>query len=695
MLLRPRGIAIVGASRREGSVAFRTLRNLVDSTFEGALYPVNPKEEELLGLRCYGSVREIADPVDVALIMVRAAQVESVIEDCGSIGVRVVVVFSSGFAELGEQGRQMQDRIGATARRLGIRVLGPNCQGYAFTPTDLTATFSTPASDLGVPSGIAYVGQSGALGGALVYECRGRGIGLSAWVSTGNQSDLSVTDVALTLLAEPEISVLGIYLEEMPDGHAWEAVLDAASAYGKRVVVLRSGRTDAGKQAAASHTGAMIGSDAAFVLLSRNRGAIMVDDLDEMVDVFAALLDSRATRGERVGIVTTSGGAGSILVDHLHEQGLHTAELRPETTAALGEIVPEFGSVANPVDVTAQLFTADNPAFVSVCRMVADDPGVDHLVVLLTGLNKIRATRVARELATVADTTDTTISFVYMAAPDGRADVDDILHRSGVGVFNSMRDMAVAHGKVRRSATPAPAAHEARPRVEAAVRSMAGVTGSVTEWAGRRFLAAAGIEVPDAVLIDENSVATTTTVSDSLGWGPFALKIQSPDVVHKTEIGGVRIGVHLADVPATVEQIRSTVTAAEPTAEIDGVMIQQMAEPGLELIIGIDGPRDGYPPVLTVGFGGSRAEIYADIASDLCPVTPAGALQLLRSLTAWPLLEGYRGSAPADIDAVVDALVTLSHVAIALDERLVDLEINPFIVREHGAAAVDLVLRLR
>ncbi|MCQ9163743.1 acetate--CoA ligase family protein [Arthrobacter sp. STN4] len=692
-LLRPRGIAIIGASRRVGSPAFRTLTNLVSSDFEGKIWPVNPKESELLELQCFASVRDIPGPVDLALVMVSAGQVESVIEECGMKSVPAVVVFSSGFAELGEDGRSMQEGVAATARRWGIRLVGPNSQGFAFVPSNLTATFSVPAANLGKPSGIAYIGQSGALGGALVYECRSRGIGLSAWMSTGNQADMAVTEIALAMLEEPEISILAIYLEELPEGQGWARVLKAAAASGKQIVVLRSGRTDAGKKAASSHTGAMIGSDAAFMLLSESLGAISVHDLDEMVDVFDALLNQGAGAGDRIGIVTSSGGAGSILVDHLHENSLRLADLSTDTAASLAQIVPAFGSVANPVDVTTALFTGDGGEFATVCRLVVDDPGVDHLVVLLTGLNAPRSARIADELAQVAAASQTPISFVHMAAPDGRAAVDNILHAARVGVYNSTRDAAVALGRVGRRRQTAVAASLQADEDELRAVAQLPEGGTVTEWEGRAFLRELGISVPDAVLLrgDDDDVAAI----ECLGEGPFALKAQSPQIVHKTEVGGVEVGVAPSDVPAAAERMRRKVAALAPGATVDGIMIQQMAGRGVELIIGLEGSDQGYPPVLTVGFGGSRAEIYADVVSALCPLDVNQARRLLESLTGWPLLDGYRGSERCDVATVVDTVVRLSRLASALGHKLADLEINPYIVHQRGATAVDLVLRLR
>lgn len=587
----------------------------------------------------------------------------------------------------------MQERVAATARRWGIRLIGPNSQGFAFGPSSLTATFSVPAANLGKPSGIAYIGQSGALGGALVYECRSRGIGLSAWMSTGNQADVPVTDIALALLEEPEISILAIYLEELPEGQGWARALKAAAASGKHVVVLRSGRTDVGKKAASSHTGAMIGSDAAFTLLSESLGAIAVHDLDEMVDVFAALLGPGTGAGDNIGVVTSSGGAGSILVDHLHEHGLQLAELSTDTAASLARIVPSFGSVANPVDVTTALFTGDGGEFASVCRLVVDDPGVDHMAVLLTGLNAPRAARIAGELAQVAATIRTPISFVHMAAPDGRAEVDDILHGAGVGVYNSMRDLALALDRVRQRPSTAVAApfHPADDELQAIAQLPEG--GSVTEWAGRAFLQELRIGVPDAILLrgDGDDAAAV----EGLGDGSFALKAQSPQIVHKTEVGGVEVGVAPVEVRAVADRMRRTVASHAPGVTVDGIMVQRMADRGVELILGIEGSDQGYPPVFTVGFGGSRAEIYADVASALCPLDSNQARRLLQQLTAWPLLDGYRGSQPCDVATVVHTMVRLSRLACALGQNLADLEINPYIVHEQGATAVDLVLRLR
>jgi acyl-CoA synthetase (NDP forming) len=697
--LRPGSVAVIGASARRGFAA-TTLRNLVAFEFPGRIYPVNPKYRELAGLPCYPSLAEVPGQVDLALVLVPAAAAPEVLDDCGAAGVRAAVVYASGYAETGEQGRLLQNRIAATARANGIRLLGPNCMGMFYQPSGLAASFTASLRPGMRPGqGAAYVGQSGAIGGALLGMAQERGFGLTAWFSTGNEADLGVAELTETLIEQDDVQVVGAYLENVPEGAAWTRLTARVQQLGKRLVVLRSGRSEAGRRAAASHTGAMVRPDAAYTLVNRNHGVIEVGDVDELLDTIQALVSGRPPSGPAIAVITSSGGAGSILADHLDGTELTLAELGPATRTALAGLIPDYGSVANPVDVTAQLFTQGDGAFEAACRPLLEDDAVDALSVLLTTVTGELAEQVAAGLVRLSKRTGKHLGVVWMAAEGETREARRTLHHAGIPVTSSVpAHVALVRNLLPRPPVPAaplggrPGGARGRlgPALVEGLFAAAGAEGgAVSEAAGGLLLDAVGIPRPQAILATSESEAVAAAAR--LG-GPLVLKVQSPQIPHKSDIGGVRIAVAPADAATAYRDVRAAGDRV-PGAHVEGVLVQSMAAVGLELILGVRGARDGYPPVLTVGIGGVTTEIYADVASALAPVTPEQALDLLRSLRGWPLLDGYRGRPPAAIGAVADALVALAEAAVELGERLDELEINPLAVDANGVTALDLLIR--
>lgn len=702
-LLRPRSVAVVGASGRPHTLGAQTLDNLVRFGFAGAVYPVNPGYDELARHRCFAALSDVPGPVDLVLVLTPAASTPAVIAQCIEVGAAGAVIFSSGFAELGEQGRRQQEQLARTARQAGLRLLGPNCQGLLHQSSGLVATFSAAVrAGLHPSSGIAYIGQSGAVGGSFLDLSRERGVGLASWVTTGNESDISASEVALELITEPEIHTVAMYLEAIPDGREWQRLLTRAGEVDTQIVVLRSGRSAAGRAAATSHTGAMIGSDTAFTLMCERYGVQEVEDVSGLLDAVVASAPRRRMTGPGVAVVTSSGGAGGLAADQLDAAGLLVAPLAADTRQTLAQLIPAYGSTDNPIDVTAQLFTTDSAAFGAVLSRALADDAVDGALVTLTQVVDDRAADVARAIVSATCQTTKPVGVVWLAAGEQTHEARRLLRAAGVPLFDDISHAARALARVHRSSPTgstgqrpetgrADGAESGRlaPVLAAAARAGAWV---LTEWQGGAVLDAVGVARPDGRLV--TSAREAHAAAAGLG-GPVALKVQSPDIAHKTEAGAVRVGVAAADVESTFDAMMASVADACPDARIEGVLVQPMAAPGVELVVGVDGPHDGYPPVVTVGLGGVTTELYADIASALAPVSAAEALGMLRGLRGWPLLDGYRGRPPLDVGAAAGAVAALSRAAAALGPALVELEVNPLIVHEHGSTAVDLILRHR
>ncbi|MEJ2885970.1 acetate--CoA ligase family protein [Actinomycetospora aeridis] len=667
-VLAPRSVALIGATGRADNPMARPLRWLTGRGFAGRVHPVNPKYAELGGVPCVSSLAEIDGGVDLALALVPAERAAAAVTEAGAAGAAAVVVFASGFAEVGDEGRALQDELVAAARAAGTRVLGPNCQGLYDARSRLFATFTGAGErPLTGSSGIAYVGQSGAIGGSVLDVAAERGLDLSAWVSTGNEADVSLTEIGRHLVADPEITVLTVYAESLPDPDDYAALAAEARVHGTALVVLRSGRSAAGRRAAVSHTGAMLGDDTAFRLVSRRYGVVLVDDVEELLAAATMLRGRHGPAGRAVGLVTSSGGAGILAADRASEAGLTVPELTAETQEKLARLVPAFGAVANPVDVTAQLFN-DGGEFGEVCGIVRADASVDAVLVLLTMLVGETAMALARDLAaTVAEQGPDAppVAVVWMAGEDGTAPARALLREAGIPVFSSI---ALAVRVLDAVAAPLGAA-------PADVR--AADPGPGDGWA---LLDALGVRRPASVRSSDAAADV-----EALG-GVAVLKAEGLD--HKTEACAVRLGVTTADAASVHAEL-----SALPG--VTGVLVQEQVPAGVELLVAVDGGRDGWPPVLTVGHGGTATEVHRDVVHALAPVTPETARAMLQSLRCWPLLAGHRGAPGVDVEAAVDAVVRLSRASAV--PGLGELEVNPLLLlpraRVSGVAPQTLNVR--
>ncbi|ADB76351.1 acetate--CoA ligase family protein [Geodermatophilus obscurus] len=689
-LLRPRGIALLGISGRSENLMSRPLRYLVEHGYEGGVYPVNPNYEELVGRRCYPALADVPGPVDLVLVLVAADRVEDAIRQAAAVGARAAVVYASGFAEVGPEGVALQQRLAAVARETGVRVVGPNCQGFLYAPTGVVATFTAAADrPLTSGSGVAYVGQSGAVGGSVLDLATDMGLGLAAWFSTGNQADLDLTEVSLHLLADPTVRVLMLYVEATGNGAAYAELARRAQLAGKSLVVLRSGRSSAGRRAVASHTGSMLGDDVAFVLTSRRYGVVLVDDIDELLAVAAVLAAGKPAEGPRVAVVTTSGGAGSLAADQCEDVGLQMPELSAATQARLRPLIPPFGALANPVDVTAQLFNQGAHAFGDVCRIIAEDDAVDVVAVLVTMVVGDAGARLAEDLVATAAKLRCPLLVGWIAGQELTVEGRRVFREAGVPVFGSVGDLARVAARLappRHRGTPPPL--PAVPDVPAAeVRAL--LEGPVVD--GAALLRSIGIGQPASTLVTSPEAAREAVAALP---GRGVLKLAAADLAHKSEVGGVRVGVGPDEAAGVFAELLDA-ARRHHVPGVEGVHVQELVPPGTELILAVTAGRDGFPPVVTVGLGGVTTELYRDLASALAPVSPEEAWAMLRGLRAWPLLAGFRGAEPADVPAAVDAVVRLSQAAVAAGDRLAEFEVNPLIVapRGRGATAVDVLVR--
>jgi acetate---CoA ligase (ADP-forming) len=717
-LFTPRSVAVVGASGNATGPFARPLRYLIRHGFPGDVIPVNPKYAEIDGLRCLPSLRDVSGHVDLVVVLTPAAHVIETIEQAAAAGARAAVVCSSGFAETGAAGRHLQVALTDAAARTGLRILGPNSQGLVFGPGRLAATFTAGLAGELAPRGAAYVGQSGAIGGCVLDNAREYGLPIAAWVSTGNQADLDAIEVAGRLLADDRVDSVMCYLETIPHGRAYIELAERARLAGKPLIVLRSGRSDAGRRANVSHTGATLAPTMAFELASARHGVILADDPHEMLLSAQSARAHPAPRGGRIGIVTTSGGAGAVAADQCERAGLRVPPLSAALRVDITAQIPAFGAAANPVDLTAQVLS-DASRVRRVCAAVAGSTEVDAVLFIATMVTGEEAGMLADDLAAIIARADKPIITVWLAGDQHTGDIRQVFGRAGlpvfrripdaIGVLRRLRDAAAAPGPVTSGRIPgripgpiagldAPGAVPAEAAMDLVAARGPGAPDTVVEGECLALLDALGIGRPPGALARTPDEAERVA-RDLLGAGGdrVVLKLQSPAIPHKSDVGAVRPDVPVAEVGTIFLELLKIGQELAP-GTVRGVLVQAVAPPSPELLIGVVGGDDGFAPVLSLGLGGTETDLHDDRAHTLLPVDRRAALRLIDGLRAARLLlGGFRGRPAADVDALAELIVKVGDLCGALGDRLLELEINPVRVypADAGAQALDLLLRLR
>lgn len=694
-LLNPRSVAIIGATadvRRPGG---RPLEYLQRFGYPGRIYPVNPKRTEIAGVTCYPDVESLPEVPDMAVIALPAAAVHEAMAACQRKGIRAMTVFTSGFSEMGADGRALEDRIKVDARAAGSVMCGPNCQGVANFHDRMVANFTSAVAEDVIPGGgIGFASQSGLFGGILTDECRRRGLGLGYLVSTGNEAVVDVADVIAYCAKDPRTSVIAGYIEGIRDGGKFRAAAEAASEANRPVVMLKVGRTAEAAAAAASHTASMAGSYAVYRAAFRQWGVLEVDDIDELVDT-AETFDRirRLPRGDRVCVLGNSGGVGVFCADKVVGLGLQMATLAPATVAAIEAKLPGMGSPRNPVDVALQAFS--DPASVGghLRRILADD-AVD-LAVAVFGIQRLCVDEMVEEFRTAQEGSDKPIVVAWMGGdPKG----PEKLKAAGIPTFTDPYRALKAVRKLveftrRQPSFGGPVASGACEEARALVAGhVAAGRKTLGEHASKAVLAAAGIPVTREVLV--RTAEEADAAAAEIGF-PVVLKIESADITHKSEVGGVALGLaNAAAVREAVTAMTERVLAARPEARIDGFTVQEMVTDAVEMIVGIK--RDPtFGPTVLVGSGGILVEIMGDSALRVAPFDRVQAEAMVKELAGYPLLAGARGKPPADVDALVDALVNISALAVACPE-IAELDVNPLMVlpEGRGVRAADGVIVL-
>ncbi|MEA3377599.1 MAG: acetate--CoA ligase family protein [Chloroflexota bacterium] len=687
---QPESVAVIGASRHPEKLGYAVLNNLKKGGYQGRLYPVNPKAEEILGLEAYASVLDIPDPVGLAVIVVPAKIVPHVLRECGEKDISAVVVITAGFREAGREGLEQERELIAIAKEYDLRLIGPNCLGVIDTDTPLNATFAA-----GMPPGgpINFMSQSGALGTAVLDLAMAGRVGFSKFVSLGNKADVSETDLLRAWGDDPDSRVILIYVEGVPDGQEFMDVARQVTR-NKPIVAIKSGVTKSGSRAVSSHTGSLAGSEQAYKAAFEQAGVTRAASMQQVFDYALGFAYQPPLEGNRVGIVTNAGGPGILATDAVEHAGLEIPRLSNETVRALEEYLPGAASAANPVDVLGDAL-ADR--YEHAIELVLNDPKVDSLIVIVTPQAMTEIEETAHAVGRLSQKADKPILGCFM----GEARIDAgirVLREYGVPNYPFPERVAAtlaamdSYRQERERPTFEPEPCEVcRPPVRELfdqVREEGRV--SIGDAEAREVLEAYGFPVPESRLAETPEEAID--IAEEIGY-PVVLKVASPDILHKTDVGGVKLNLNSpGDVRDAFDLISYRASRYVPDARVWGCLVQEMVTGGREILVGMN--RDPqFGPLVAFGLGGIYVEALKDVSFRIAPFSQHEAEEMIHEIRSYPLLAGVRGEPPADHEAMVDALMRISQLVTDFPE-IVELDINPLTVFEEGQGAMAIDMRL-
>jgi acyl-CoA synthetase (NDP forming) len=696
-LINPNVVAVVGASETRGSFGERTLSNM--SAFSGKVFAINPKYQTLLGRPCVPSLAEMPESPDCVVLCVARPMVEGMIEAAAAVKAGGVVVYASGFAETAKPDRiEAQQRVMELALRTGVRVVGPNCVGLANTRSGAGLNFMPDYAGMGHRRGpIGIVSQSGALG-YTVLQGMERGIGFSHYLAAGNSCDVDVCDFISYLAEDEDTKAIVCLLEGVKDGDRFLGAACKARDAGKALIVYKTGNSETSGKAAMSHTGTMVGSVVAYQSAIRDAGAIAVDNLEAVLETASLFAKTKApSSGRGIGILSTSGGAAVICADKAEAHGVPLPALEAKTATALHQVVPDFGSVANPSDLTAEVLKTSE-TFGFCLDAFLNDSSFSALVMPMIFAHASSSGARATTIVEAAARSDRPLAVVWMnewyQGPGSElldADPKVCMFRSADRCFATLRAWFDWHEHCPRQ--PERKARKSPPSAEQAARAVltevSGGGAALSETDSKRILACYGIATPREILARDPVEAALA--AGRIG-GMVAVKIVSPDIPHKSEAEGVKLGLSAPDdVGKAATDILASVARHAPQARIDGISVQQMVPPGVELMLGVKNDRQ-FGPLIAVGLGGIMIELLGDAAVRLAPVDDRTVRAMLASLKGCALLTGFRGKPGVDVESLVDTICRLSELAHDLRDVIDQIDVNPVIASTGGVMAADALI---
>ncbi len=692
----PRSIAIIGASREPGSVGQSLLANVIDSRFQGIVYPVNPKAKGILGIKAYPNITDIPDTIDLAVIVVPSRFVPGVLEECGKNKIKGAVIISAGFKEVGGKGIELEEKIKKIIREHGIALVGPNCLGVVNTDVgaSLNATFGTQMPKIG---NIAFISQSGALCVAVLDYAKEANIGFSKFISMGNKAGLNENDLLLYLKDDPNTDVILMYLEDLVDGREFINIARTITSHPKNpkpIIALKAGRTIVGAKAASSHTGSLAGSDRVYDAIFNQCGVLRGDTLEEIFDYVKAFSSQPLPQGKSVAIITNSGGPGILATDSCIRYGLNIASFSPSTKKTLKTLLPPTASLNNPVDLIAE---AQEKQYEGTLREILKDRHVHSAIIILTPTSFTNVENIAESIVKTVRSFNKPVVCCFLGVYDVSKGID-ILEENRIPSFrfpeSAARVLAEMYYYTWWLKRPLTGIKKFRVNKSKAAE----IIHSVLEQ-GRYFLLeheayealkAYHFPVINAYLAENETQAVKA--AQRIGF-PVVLKVASPDVLHKFDFGGVELGLSSSSqVQKAYHQIRENILSKKPEAKIEGIIVEQMAPAGKEIILGMS--RDPqFGPILMFGLGGIYVEALEDVTFRLAPIREFTAEMMIKRTKTHKILEGFRGGPVYDTEAIATCLKRLSQLVMDFEE-IKELDINPLIVYEKGKGCTIVDARI-
>lgn len=704
-LFYPKSIAIIGASNNPMKPGGQPLAALLASGYEGDILPVNPRYPEINGLKCYKNLTDISVPIDLAIIAVPAKDVADVLKQCVAQKVKTAILFTSGFAETGEEGLKLQEELLTITKPAGLRFAGPNCLGIVNAPSKVMANFAVSHHPEKVvkENAFAFISQSGGFGTITYAEAQKQGLGPEILVSTGNEADLDFTTFINYMVKYTNVKAIGGYLEGTREGKEFAQVADIALEKGIPLLILKVGKHSVAAQAAQSHTGSMVGDDDVYQGLFDQKGVIRVNGIEEMLPMLNLFSDKRLPKGKKIGILSTSGGASVYLADLCTDAGLEVTTLSTETMQKLEQILPIFVTAGNPVDLTSQALV-EKGMLKNALEVLFKDPNVDLVMLHFNVMGQESTPIIINDIKEAYDKTTKPLMCVGWSHDED----DHLLAQNLIRLSGLPNSLQPEYG-VKALAALAHYGEQYRLK-QASLGKTVPVTQDINN-PGKSYLNELGKttlnekEAKDLlklynIPVAQEQVATSpegaVSIAKAMGF-PVVLKILSQDILHKTEVGGVELNLQTEDaVFEAYTRILNKAKAAIPTARIEGILVAEMLPPGREMILGIKNDSV-FGNTVIVGLGGILVEVLKDFASGVPPLAHYEAEAMLKKLKGFPMLETFRNMGPADLDALLEVLINLSKMALDLEGLISELEINPLIVGEKGSGvkAADALITLR
>ena len=693
----PRTIAIIGASSDFRKPGGRSLNALLKRGFTGKIYPVNPNSKHILGMECYPSLDAIAEAIDMAIVSTPAETVLDKLKQCVAKKVKAVVVFTSGFAEVGPEGRALQQQITDLAREHNLRILGPNCVGLLNLTKSMAACFANIVDLQPVyPMTFGFVTQSGAFGTMIFSQAVQAGVGFSSFVSVGNEADTEFSDYLAYMLTDPETKVVGGYLEGAKNGKKFRWAAEQALAMKKPIMIMKVGRTGAGARAASSHTGSLAGDDQVYDAFFRQMGIIRIESLSELTSFVIVHRSGRIPEGNNIGILSISGGAGVLMADRSEALGLNVPEFKGETRLKLESYLPPFGSARNPVDLTSA--AVSEPEMLGKClRALVEDDSI-HMISVAMGFMPHMAPILAKDLIEIyRSTTKPIVLTTYVLNPSEVVQrAVESIKEAGIPVLTdhlhaiqAMKNLAWFAGRVRWAEAQGKGNLPIEIRSDRKIIQQVRSKEPLSEYDAKKILRSYKIPVTREALA--TSVEMAVREARKIGY-PVALKIQSPQIMHKTEAGGIRLDVSTdRDVRAAYREILANARKYNSKARIQGVLVQEMLKDGVEVIIGAaKDPVFGH--VMMFGLGGIFVEALKDVSFRIAPISQADAEEMVQEIKGCAVLNGMRGKPPVDFKALTEVLLKVSRFLTDHGNSVRELDINPLVVFKRGARVADALI---